>query len=142
MVGRRAAARCWGAPAVGGRAGRPGAGTGRSARPAARGLRQLAQVEADPLPSVLALLASTPRTGRLPKWLREAFGDTYSEDLIVSRMPTEEERQQPEIPPDTPVTIIKGTTRDGEHGTLHFTDKVTVARRMTYGYRFGVVPKS
>jgi hypothetical protein len=91
---------------------------------------------------VLALLASPPRTGRLPKWLRQAFGDTYSENLIVSRMPTEEERQQPEIPPDTPVTIIKGTTRDGEHGTLHFTDKVTVARRMTYGYRFGVVPKS
>jgi hypothetical protein len=91
---------------------------------------------------VLALLASTPRTGRLPKWLREAFGDTYSEDLIVSRMPTEEERQQPEIPPDTPVTIIKGTTRDGEDGTLHFIDKVTVAGRMTYGYRFGVVPES
>jgi hypothetical protein len=40
------------------------------------------------------------------------------------------------------VTIIKGTTRDGEHGTLHFIDKVTVAVRITYGYRFGVVPES
>jgi hypothetical protein len=105
-------------------------------------LRQLAQVEADPLPSALALLASPPRTGRLPKWPRQAFGDTYSEDLIVSRVPTEDERQQPEIPLDTPVTIIKGTTRDGEHGTLHFIHKATVAGRITCGHRFGVVPES
>jgi hypothetical protein len=40
------------------------------------------------------------------------------------------------------VTIIKGTTCDGEHRILHVIDKVTVAGRMTYGYRFGVVPES
>jgi hypothetical protein len=38
------------------------------------------------------------------------------------------------------VTIIKGTSHDGEHRTLHFIDKVAVARRMQDGYRFGVVP--
>lgn len=56
----------------------------------------------------------------LPKWLRQAFGDTYSEDVIDSRMPTEDERERLEIPPDTPVTIIKGLTLDGQHWTLHF----------------------
>jgi GntR family transcriptional regulator len=83
-----------------------------------------------------------PNVSGLPKWLRQAFGDTYSSDLIDSRMPTEEERQQLESPPDTPVTIIKGTTHDAEHRTLHFIDKVTMAGRMQYGYRFGVVPES
>jgi DNA-binding GntR family transcriptional regulator len=82
-----------------------------------------------------------PNISGLPKWLREAFGDTYREDIVDSRMPTDEERERLEIPPDTPVTIIKGLTRDQEHRTLHFIDKVTVAGRMQYGYRFGVVPE-
>jgi hypothetical protein len=38
------------------------------------------------------------------------------------------------------VLIIKGLTRDSEHRTLHYIDKVTVAGRMQYGYRFGTVP--
>jgi hypothetical protein len=38
------------------------------------------------------------------------------------------------------VTIIKGLTRDQDHRTLHFIDKVTVAGRMQYRYRFGSVP--
>jgi hypothetical protein len=46
-----------------------------------------------------------------------------SEDLVDSRMPTDDERAQLEIPPDTPVTIIKGTTHDSEHRTLHVIDK-------------------
>jgi GntR family transcriptional regulator len=81
-----------------------------------------------------------PQLSGLPKWLREAFGDTYSDDVVDCRMPTEAEREQLEIPEGVPVTIIKGTTRDQQHRVLHFIDKVTVSGRMTYGYRFGAFP--
>jgi hypothetical protein len=84
---------------------------------------------------------ATPNVSGLPKWLREAFGPTYSEDLIDCRIPTDEERERLEIPDATPVTIIKGLTRDQQHRTLHFIDKVTVSGRMKYGYRFGSVPE-
>lgn len=82
-----------------------------------------------------------PNVSGLPKWLREAFGDTYSDDVIDARMPTAAERKQLEIPPRTPVLVIKGTTRDGQHRVLHFIDKVTPAGRMQYAYRFGAVPE-
>ena len=81
-----------------------------------------------------------PNVSGLPVHLRTAFGPTYSEDLVDCRMPTAEERDQLEIPESTPVLIIKGTTRDQQHRTLHFIDKVTVAGRMSYGYKFGDVP--
>src|SRR6266511_1143048 len=81
-----------------------------------------------------------PNVSGLPGHLRTAFGPTYSEDLVDCRMPTAEERDQLEIPESTPVLIIKGTTRDQQHRTLHFIDKVTVAGRMSYGYKFGDVP--
>jgi GntR family transcriptional regulator len=78
----------------------------------------------------------------LPKWLTQVFGPLYGEDVIDSRMPTPEERNVLEIPPDTPVTLIQGINRDGQYRPLHFIVKVTVAGRMQYGYRFGVVPES
>jgi GntR family transcriptional regulator len=81
-----------------------------------------------------------PQVSGLPEWLREAFGPTYSEDLIDCRMPTPEERERLEIPEGHPVLMIKGTTRDQQHRTLHFIDKVTAAGRMQYGYKFGTVP--
>jgi GntR family transcriptional regulator len=81
-----------------------------------------------------------PEVSGLPVHLREAFGPTYSEDLIDCRMPTAEEREVLEIPPGVPVLIIKGNTRDQHHRVLHFIDKVTVAGRMSYGYKFGDVP--
>lgn len=84
---------------------------------------------------------ANPSTSGLPKWLGQAFGPLYGEDLIDARMPTPEEREQLEIPPDTPVTIIQGVNRDSEHRPLHYIVKVTVAGRMQYGYRFGVVPQ-
>jgi GntR family transcriptional regulator len=84
---------------------------------------------------------ANPSTSGLPKWLGEAYGPLYGEDLIDARMPTPEEREQLEIPPDTPVTIIQGVNRDSEHRPLHYIVKVTVAGRMQYGYRFGVVPQ-
>jgi DNA-binding GntR family transcriptional regulator len=55
-------------------------------------------------------------------------------------MPTDDERDLLDIPEATPVLIIKGTTRDQQHRTLHFIDKVTPAGRMQYGYKFGTVP--
>ena len=82
-----------------------------------------------------------PNVSGLPVWLREAFGPTYSEDLVDARMPTPEERERLEIPEGVPVLIIKGTTRDQQHRTLHFIDKVTPAGRMQYGYKFGSVPE-
>jgi GntR family transcriptional regulator len=82
-----------------------------------------------------------PNQSGLPVWLREAFGDTYSEDLIDARMPTEEEVERLEIPDGVPVLIVKGMTYDGQSRPLHFIDKVTPAGRMMYGYRFGAVPE-
>jgi GntR family transcriptional regulator len=82
-----------------------------------------------------------PNLSGLPEWLREAFGPTYSEDLVDARMPTPTERKRLEIPPRVPVLIVKGTTRDAQHRTLHFIDKVTPAGRMQYGYKFGAVPE-
>ena len=82
-----------------------------------------------------------PNVSGLPEWLREAFGPTYSEDLVDCRMPTPDEREQLDIPKGTPVLVIKGTTRDQQHRTLHYIDKVTAAGRMQYGYKFGSVPE-
>jgi GntR family transcriptional regulator len=82
-----------------------------------------------------------PNVSGLPVHLRTAFGPTYSEDLVDARMPTPEERERLEIPEGVPVITIKGTTRDRQHRTLHFIDKVTPAGRMRYGYRFGDVPE-
>ncbi len=81
-----------------------------------------------------------PSVSGLPVWLREAFGPTYSTDEVDARMPTAEEREQLEIPEDTPVLIIKGLTLDQQHRVLHFIDKVTVAGRMGYGWKYGAIP--
>jgi hypothetical protein len=43
-----------------------------------------------------------PNVSGLPKWLREAFGDTYSEDVIDSRMPSDAEREELQILPTLP----------------------------------------
>jgi GntR family transcriptional regulator len=81
-------------------------------------------------------------TSGLPGWLSQAYGPLYGEDVLDSRMPTPEERERLEIPPDTPVTIIKGVNRDSQHRVLHYIVKVSVAGRMLWCYRFGVVPES
>jgi GntR family transcriptional regulator len=86
-------------------------------------------------------LASPSAVG-LPKLLGQSYGPLYGEDLIDARMPTDEEREELEIPEATPVTVIQGVNRDAQHRALHYIVKVTVAGRMQYGYRFGVVPES
>jgi GntR family transcriptional regulator len=81
-----------------------------------------------------------PKVSGLPVHLRTAFGPTYSEDQVDARMPTSEEREVLEIPEGTPVLIIEGNTRDQQHRILHAIFKVTVAGRMSYGYKFGDIP--
>jgi GntR family transcriptional regulator len=83
---------------------------------------------------------ANPEISGLPKWLREAFGPTYSEDLVDARAASDDEAQRLEIAPGSPVLIIKGTTRDQQHRVLHFIDKVTAAGQMAYGYRYGAIP--
>ena len=85
---------------------------------------------------------ANPSAVGLPKLLGEAFGPLYGEDVIDSRMPTEEERETLEIHEGVPVTIIQGVNRDAQHRPLHYIVKVTPSGRMLYGYRFGIVPES
>jgi DNA-binding GntR family transcriptional regulator len=85
---------------------------------------------------------ASPSTVGLTKWLGDAFGPLYGEDLIDARMPTDAERERLEIPEGTPVTVIKGVNRDSEHRALHYIEKVTPAGRFLYGYRFGVFSES
>jgi GntR family transcriptional regulator len=82
-----------------------------------------------------------PNVSGLPRWLREAFGETYSDDVLDARMPTEEERERLEIPDNVPVITNKGLTHDGQHRVLHFIDMVTVPGRFVFSYRFGKVPE-
>jgi GntR family transcriptional regulator len=114
---------------------------------------RLARVEGEPplflatnyFPSFVAEAVpqlANPSTVGLPKLLGEAYGPLYGEDMIDSRMPTPEEREQLEIPEATPVTIIQGVNRDAQHRPLHYIVKVTPSGRMLYGYRFGIVPES
>ena len=84
-------------------------------------------------------LANASAVG-LPKLLGQAFGPLYGEDMVDARMPTPDERERLEIPPATPVVVIKGVNRDSEHRPLHYIVKVSVAGRILYGYRFGIVP--
>jgi GntR family transcriptional regulator len=78
----------------------------------------------------------------MPTWLRQAFGETYSEDLIDTRGATEDEAAALEVEPGTPVMITKGVTRDQQERTLHYIDVVTPSGRMPLHYRYGAVPTS
>lgn len=81
-----------------------------------------------------------PAAHGMPTWLRQAFGETYSEDLIDVRGATAGEADQLEIEPGSPVMVTKGLTRDQQERTLHYIDVVTPAGRMPLHYRYGAVP--
>jgi GntR family transcriptional regulator len=81
-----------------------------------------------------------PSIGGLPKWLREAFGQLYSDDVLSVRMPTPAEQARLDLPPGTPVLLIKGGERDSEHRALHFIDVVAAGGRIEFAYRYGQVP--
>jgi GntR family transcriptional regulator len=81
-----------------------------------------------------------PTTHGMPTWLRQAFGETYSEDLIDARGATADEAGKLEIEPGSPVVVTKGVTRDQRERTLHYIDIVTPGGRMPLHYRYGAVP--
>lgn len=82
-----------------------------------------------------------PAKHGMPTWLRQAFGETYSEDLIDARGATADEAGKLEIEPGSPVVATKGVTRDLQERTLHYIDVVTPSGRMPLHYRYGAAPK-
>jgi DNA-binding GntR family transcriptional regulator len=81
-----------------------------------------------------------PSRGGMPELLREAFGDTYSTDVLTVRMPTVAEVQRLDLPRGLPVQIIHGGTYDAEHRPLHFIEVVAGAGRIEFAYVYGTVP--
>ena len=83
-----------------------------------------------------------PAAHGMPTWLRQAFGETYSEDLIDARGATADEASKLEVEPGSPVVVTKGITRDQQERTLHYIDVVTASGRMPVHYRYGAIPAS
>jgi GntR family transcriptional regulator len=81
-----------------------------------------------------------PQRGGMPEHLREAFGPTYSHDVLTVRMPSQSEQQRLDLPPGTPVQIIQGGTYDQEHRPLHYIYVVGAGGRIEFAYRYGTVP--
>jgi GntR family transcriptional regulator len=81
-----------------------------------------------------------PTRGGMPEILRQAFGDTYSEDVLTVRMPSREEQIRLDLPPGTPVQIIKGGTYDQEHRPIHYIYVVGAGGRIEFAYRYGTIP--
>jgi DNA-binding GntR family transcriptional regulator len=77
----------------------------------------------------------------MPEHLREAFGDTYSNDVLTVRMPTRAEQQRLDLPPGTPVQVIQGGTYDQQHRPLHYIYVMGAAGRIEFAYRYGTVPE-
>lgn len=82
-----------------------------------------------------------PDRGGMPEHLREAFGETYSTDVLTVRMPTPAEAQRLDLPRGLPVQIIHGGTYDAEHRPLHFIEVVGGAGRIEFAYVYGSVPR-
>jgi GntR family transcriptional regulator len=82
-----------------------------------------------------------PKLHGQPRWLREAFGPFYSEDVVDVRTASEDEARKLELEPGSPVMITKGVTRDQQHRTLQFISVVTAPGQMPCHYRYGAVPE-
>jgi GntR family transcriptional regulator len=81
-----------------------------------------------------------PHRGGMPELLREAFGETYSSDVLTVRMPTTTEQQRLDLPRSVPIQVIHGGTYDGERRPLHFIEVVAAAGRVEFAYVYGAVP--
>ena len=81
-----------------------------------------------------------PSRGGMPELLREAFGETYSTDVLTVRMPTPAEAQRLDLPRGLPVQIIHGGTYDQEHRPLHFIEVVAGGGRIEFAYVYGTMP--
>jgi GntR family transcriptional regulator len=81
-----------------------------------------------------------PNRGGMPEILRNAFGDTYSHDVLTTRMPTPQERQRLDLDPGTPILVIRGGTYDRDNRPLHFIEVVAAGGRIEFAYVYGTVP--
>jgi GntR family transcriptional regulator len=81
-----------------------------------------------------------PNRGGMPELLREAFGETYSTDVLTVRMPTAAEAHRLDLPRGVPVQVIHGGTYDHEHRPLHFIEVVAAGGRIEFAYVYGTVP--
>jgi len=81
-----------------------------------------------------------PNVSGLPRWLREAFGETYSTDVLTGRMPTPAEQQKLDLPRGVPVQVIQGGEFDGEHRPLHYIEVIAAGGRIEFAYVYGKVP--
>jgi GntR family transcriptional regulator len=81
-----------------------------------------------------------PSRGGMPEILREAFGETYSADVITCRMPSAQERDRLDLDPGTPVLVILGATYDSQRRPLHFIRVVAPSGRSEFAYVYGTVP--
>ena len=83
---------------------------------------------------------ANPNRGGMPELLRNAFGETYSADVLTARMPTRAEVDRLDLPPGTPVQIIRGGTYDAERRPLHFIEVIAGGGRVEFAYLYGAVP--
>jgi GntR family transcriptional regulator len=81
-----------------------------------------------------------PSRGGMPELLREAFGETYSADVLTCRMPSVEERDRLDLDPGTPVLVILGGTYDSQRRPLHFIRVVAPSGRSEFAYVYGTIP--
>ena len=81
-----------------------------------------------------------PNRGGMPELLRDAFGETYSHDVITTRMPTPSEQRRLDLQPGTPVLVIKGGTYDQDNRPLHFIEVIAAGGRIEFAYLYGTVP--
>jgi GntR family transcriptional regulator len=81
-----------------------------------------------------------PKVSGLPRWLREAFGETYSTDVLTVRMPTPAEQQRLDVPRGVPVQVIEGGEFDAERRPLHYIHVVAASGRIEFAYVYGAVP--
>jgi GntR family transcriptional regulator len=83
---------------------------------------------------------ANPNRGGMPELLREAFGETYSTDVLTVRQPTPAEAGRLDLAPGTPVQVIHGGTYDSERRPLHFIEVIAAGGRVEFAYVYGTVP--
>jgi GntR family transcriptional regulator len=84
---------------------------------------------------------ANPKIGGMPEHLRNAFGETYSNDVLTTRMPSPQEAERLQLPPGTPVLVIFGGTYDQQHRPLHFIEVIAAGGRIEFAYQYGTVPE-
>jgi GntR family transcriptional regulator len=82
-----------------------------------------------------------PNVSGLPRWLREAFGETYSTDVLNVRMPTPAEQKRLDLPRGVPVQVIQGGEFDRERRPLHYIEVIAAGGRIEFAYVYGTVPR-